>query len=66
MTGNGLSQRTEDLIEAIDQSLAIEGIFDRVSDLRGLFDVEHSVYFSTEATEKHIQSRTSKSSVSYS
>ena len=38
------------MIEAIDQSLAIEGIFDRVSDLRGLFDVEHSVYFSTEAS----------------
>ena len=47
MKGNALSQRTEDLIEAIGRSYAIETIFDRVSDLRDAFDVDHSVYFST-------------------
>jgi len=45
---NAISQRVEDLIERIDHANAIETIFDRVAEMRSVFEVENAVYFSTD------------------
>ncbi|MEO0342971.1 MAG: LuxR family transcriptional regulator [Pseudomonadota bacterium] len=52
MKGSLLAQRVEDLIERIDRVSALDSVYDRVSEMRETFDVEHAVYFSSDQSKR--------------